>query len=70
MQQPLRGAATAWGSRALRAPPSFVAASVGRGWVVVEDAGEQQIPCGNDNKKGKGKNNSKDKGSSWLTTDC
>ena len=26
----------------------------GRGWGVAEDAGEQQIPFGNDNQKGKG----------------
>ena len=43
---------------------AFVAASVGRGWVVVEDGDEkqQQIPFGNDNKKGK--SNGKGKGKS------
>ena len=37
-----------------------MAAPAGRGVRVTEDAGEQQIPCGNDNKKGKC--NSKGKG--------
>ena len=36
-------------------------ALVGRGLAGVEDAGEQQIPFGNDNKKGKNKNKSKNK---------
>ena len=55
--QPLHGA-IAWSSRALRAPRSGGGASFGRGWAFAEDAGEKQkqIPFGNDNKKGKGKN--------------
>ncbi len=51
--EPLHGAAARFARHA-----AGVAASFGRGWAFAEDVGEKQkqIPCGNDNQKGKGKN--------------
>ena len=43
-------------------------ASGGRWWGLGEDAGEQQIPFGNDNKKGKGKNKSYSRFPAGMTT--
>ncbi len=49
---------------------AIVAAPVGRGWVVAEDAGEQQqqIPFGNDKQKSKNKNKCNSRFPAGMTT--